>query len=36
MLFGRAARPVVDVRHDDEYVEMELRPWEAVLATPGT
>jgi hypothetical protein len=30
MLFG-AARPVVDVRHDDEYVE-----WEAVLATPGT
>jgi hypothetical protein len=31
MLFGRAARPVVDVRHDDEYVE-----WEAVLATPGT
>ena len=31
MLFGRAARPVVAVRHDDEYVE-----WEAVLAPPGT
>ena len=31
MPFGQSARPVVDVRHDDEYVE-----WEAVLATAGT